>query len=177
MKVRPYHDDDAFACLTIDPGYVTRHSFRLSASRQTDSPSFTLQLVQLPRPRAIEGWPLDPPFEVQRTHADFSIVIEEEGVQGYLLASRHTTSLTIDLCVIAPEWRRQGLGTVLLDKARAWAREQKLRWIDVEVEARNEPALAFLRSQKFDVIGIRDDTGRGGQVVLTLTAPVQPLGK
>ena len=177
LHVRPYHEDDAFACLTIDPGYVTRQSFRLSATRHTVSPSFTLQPVELPRPRAIEGWPLDPPFEVRRTYADFSLVIEQDGIQGYLLGSKRATSLSVDLLVIAPEWRRQGLGSVLLEKARAWAIENRLRWIDVEIEARNEAALSFLRHQSFDIIGIRDDTGRGGQVVLTLTAAVQPLGK
>ena len=67
-------------------------------------------------------------------------------------ASRHVADLGL---MVAESHRRQGVGTMLLEQAVSWAREARVRKLDLHVFPWNEPALALYGSFGFEREGYR----------------------
>ncbi|MCS7001256.1 MAG: GNAT family N-acetyltransferase [Dehalococcoidia bacterium] len=166
-------DDDVLACLDLDPSYQTDVVWQLIRQERGDVLDFQIRPVALPRTRAVEGFPLEPPLEARVAAADCALLVErDETPLGYLLAALTPRSATLDLIVVGARWRRTGIGGRLLREARWWAGRAGRRWMDATVEARNFPAVAFLRQHGFRVVGVRDTSGREDEVMLFLTGPV-----
>jgi putative acetyltransferase len=51
--------------------------------------------------------------------------------------------------MVARDWRGRGVGTALMEHAIAWAREQGLHKLALDVFAHNEPAIALYRKLGF----------------------------
>ena len=85
---------------------------------------------------------------IQR-HPDAAVFVAEDGphIVGRLSlsrdphpASRHVADLGL---MVAESHRRQGVGTMLLEQAVAWAREASVRKLELHVFPWNEPALGL----------------------------------
>ena len=78
-------------------------------------------------------------------------------------ASRHVADLGL---MVAASHRRQGVGTLLLEQAVAWARESGVRKLELHVFPWNEPALGLYESFGFEREGYRKrHYERGGELV------------
>jgi RimJ/RimL family protein N-acetyltransferase len=78
-------------------------------------------------------------------------------------ASRHVADLGL---MVAESHRRQGVGTMLLDQAVAWARSAGISKLELHVFPWNEPALALYTSFGFEREGYRrGHYERGGELV------------
>jgi RimJ/RimL family protein N-acetyltransferase len=78
-------------------------------------------------------------------------------------ASRHVADLGL---MVAASHRRQGIGTALLRQAVAWARESRIRKLELHVFPWNAPALALYESFGFVQEGYRKrHYERGGELV------------
>ena len=78
-------------------------------------------------------------------------------------ASRHVADLGL---MVAESHRRQGVGTMLLDRAVDWARESEVRKLELHVFPWNEPALGLYESFGFEREGFRRrHYERGGELV------------
>ncbi len=97
---------------------------------------------------------------VQR-HPDAAVFVAE--VDGRIAArlslsrdphpsSRHVADLGL---MVAEEYRRRGIGRMLLDEAVAWARVSGIRKLELHVFPWNEPALALYESYGFEREGYR----------------------
>lgn len=67
-------------------------------------------------------------------------------------ASRHVADLGL---MVAESHRRQGVGTMLLEQAVAWARASSIRKLELHVFPWNEPALSLYASFGFEREGFR----------------------
>ena len=78
-------------------------------------------------------------------------------------ASRHVADLGL---MVAESHPRQGVGTMLLERAVAWARENRIRKLELHVFPWNEPALGLYESFGFEREGYRKrHYERGGELV------------
>ena len=78
-------------------------------------------------------------------------------------ASRHVADLGL---MVAESHRRQGVGTMLLERAVSWARETGVRKLELHVFPWNEPALGLYESFGFEREGYRKrHYERGGELV------------
>ena len=78
-------------------------------------------------------------------------------------ASKHVADLGL---MVAEGHRRQGVGTMLLEQAAAWARETRVRKLELHVFPWNEPALRLYESFGFEREGYRKrHYERGGELV------------
>ena len=59
--------------------------------------------------------------------------------------------------LVDKEYRQQGLGKALIERAIAWARENKFRALCLETQTNNMPAIGFYRHLGFRLTGIRED--------------------
>jgi RimJ/RimL family protein N-acetyltransferase len=94
-------------------------------------------------------------------HRDAAVFVAEdaERIVGRLSlardphpASRHVADLGL---MVAASHRRQGVGTQLLRQAVDWARESRIRKLELHVFPWNEPALALYESFGFEREGYR----------------------
>ncbi|GIW06242.1 MAG: hypothetical protein KatS3mg060_1047 [Dehalococcoidia bacterium] len=167
-------DDDVLDCLELDPSYTTEWAWQLERQEWGEETSFRLRPTKLPRPRTVDGFPLVPSLEARLEAADFSLLLEDETIAAYVLATGAgaRARATIDLLVVGARWRRCGLGSRLVGEVRDWARRHGLRVVEASVEARNAPAIRFLRKQGFTIRGVRDVVDREDEVTLLLAASV-----
>ena len=68
----------------------------------------------------------------------------------------------LNLC-IAPEWQKQGFGSLLLGHAARLARKQNCSCIFLEVRPSNLPGIELYEKNGFIVVGERPDYYRAGQ--------------
>jgi ribosomal-protein-alanine N-acetyltransferase len=78
-------------------------------------------------------------------------VAEESGETiGFLIAERQPQKVahivTID---VVDRWRRRRVGTLLMDAAELWAREQKLLFVYLETEENNTAAQRFYEGRGY----------------------------
>ncbi len=174
MHIRPARWEDLETCLAIDPSYVTDRVWQMEARPLTfplvgegeSAMTFTFRSVQLPRPMHV---PYPRSLEARRAdwyHRDGFLVAEEEGadleepppILGYVTLSAqpwHDAAWIGDL-VVAPEHRRQGVGTALLQAAVEWAQQEGLGRLILEVQPRNHPAISFAQHRGFVFCGFHD---------------------
>lgn len=86
---------------------------------------------------------------LQPRDAHVALAVTRREVIGWVETNRlvarrlaHVAWLTL---AVAPAWRRRGVGTALMDGARAWAAAQRLRKLQLHVRAGNVGAIALYR--------------------------------
>ncbi len=171
LRLRRFCDDDVFACLDLDPGYVTGCTWQLERNELGEETQFHLRPVALPRRRAVDGYPIEPALEDRLERADLALLLEDDEPVAYILAGGEPPSLVLDMLVVRPERRGQRLGARLLNEMRDWARQRCYHWLQVTVEARNFPAIQFLRKYGFTIRGVRD-ADRDTEVLVELARSV-----
>lgn len=113
----------------------------------------------------IDAFPLPPEAEaafIERSdpRVHLALVASEGGdVAGHLYASRGTTpylqhvgSLAV---VVAPEYRRRQIGSLLLQGAKAWAAAVEVQKLTLSVLSVNSPARRLFESQGFRAEAVR----------------------
>ena len=76
----------------------------------------------------------------------------DDEVVGELALDRDAGTIGMS---VAPEWRRRGVGSALLDAAAEWARRHGIGRLEALVREENEAGLAFLTRSGF----IEEETG------------------
>lgn len=105
-------------------------------------------------------------------HPDASVFVADDAgaIVGRLSLSRDTHPASAHVAdlglMVAESHRRQGVGTMLLEQAVAWAREAGVRKLELHVFPWNEPALALYETFGFEREGYRKrQYERGGELV------------
>jgi len=85
-----------------------------------------------------------------------TIVLEEKGkVQGFANFWLFSDSVDLNYIAVAKEMRRRLAGSKLVEKVIEYARKNGCRWINLEVNRENLPAVAFYEKIGFEKAGIR----------------------
>ena len=99
-------------------------------------------------------------------HAAVFVAEAGDGIVGRLSVARdpHPASAHVgDLgLMVAPAWRRRGIGRTLLAEAVDWGRESRIRKLELHVFPHNEPAIALYESFGFVREGYRKAHYRRG---------------
>ncbi len=71
---------------------------------------------------------------------------------------------------VAPDWRREGIGAMLVRAVIDWSRENKAKHLELEVTLQNLPAIALYKGLGFTPIGdphpLRPDSQKMSQAML-----------
>jgi len=156
MIVREAKPRDLEALTFIDASYTTDTVWQVEERSQRDEISVTFRRLTLPRPLRAE-----PPRNTQpslrlRPREGYLLVAEEQGkMLGYIevaLQAERDMGLIHSL-VVAPNARRQGVGTALLNAAAQLARRQDLSALLLETQTKNYPAISFCQKNGFEFCG------------------------
>jgi ribosomal-protein-alanine N-acetyltransferase len=85
------------------------------------------------------------------------VAAREGAVIGFVAMGQVMDEAEIELIVVASEWKRTGVGRMLVDAAMQWAKARGVRWIGLEVRAGNDAARAFYTAMGYEVCGRRRD--------------------
>ncbi len=159
MIVRPAELVDLKACLDMDHSYVTDHVWQMEESERSGEITVTFRTAKLPRSMRVR-YPKDYDNLLQDwQRGECFLVAEEDGdVRGYLDMSVHPWNLTgwINHLTVDKDFRRQGIGTALITKAIAWARQHGLARVMLELQTKNYPAICFCQKNGFAFCGFND---------------------
>jgi ribosomal-protein-alanine N-acetyltransferase len=88
--------------------------------------------------------------------AAFYAAAEAEGrLAGYAGMRTVLDEGYITNVAVAPGWRRQGIGSLLLDALRAEAVRRRLSFLTLEVRRSNAPAVSLYEKHGFTLAGVR----------------------
>ena len=152
IDVRAIHSGDAAALHTLDYSFETDRIYTLQTCNcSAQHPSFSFELVETR---------IDPPlyrdyreYEGTLEHAEAKvraseggyIALAEEQVAGAVLLSVEEWRLVARITdiIVGRQYRRYGIGSLLLSCAADWARKRDCRAIVLETQNINYPAIQF----------------------------------
>jgi GNAT superfamily N-acetyltransferase len=70
------------------------------------------------------------------------------------------------LCGVLPDYRRQGIGSQLLEALQAWAASQHYETIRFECHNGARPMLHMAIAHGYDIVGVRWDSDRASNLVI-----------
>ena len=94
---------------------------------------------------------------IDSIHAGYSTWVYEVGgeIIGHTVLMAALDEAHLLNITIAPTWRRQGLGSVLLKHVIDTARQQHIRTLFLEVRPTNRPAIELYEKNSFEAFALR----------------------
>ena len=142
--------------------YTTEEYFDLERSEETDAFHFELKKKAFETPVTHTPEEYDFPDRLYQDHWEgaeaFGIVSTENGEEKLLACievcpEEWSNRLIVTELWVADELHRRGVGTRLMNLAKEKAKADKRRAIILETQSCNVRAIAFYRSQGFELIG------------------------
>jgi ribosomal protein S18 acetylase RimI-like enzyme len=167
MIVCPAELQDLEACLNLDHSYLTEPVWPMDLQEGKSGATINFRTVRLPRPVHVR-YPRDRPTLLADWHKKDCFLVATAGeseqedqvrpIVGYLTmgASEWNGAGWVADLVVAPEHRRRGVASQLLQAGKGWAREAGLRRLIVETQTKNHPAMCFLDRHGFTFCGYND---------------------
>jgi GNAT superfamily N-acetyltransferase len=159
VVVRSALPGDLQHCLELDPTFATDYVWQMDSRSQDGQISVSFRSVRLPRSMKVT-YPRDASaLSASWPTCDAILVAHDRSrVAGFVTLSKRTAQATVWLndLVVAPNLRRQGVGGALLEAASRWGRDRKLRWLIVEVQTKNYPAICFCQKHGLSFCGFND---------------------
>lgn len=163
ILVRAAIDTDWPAITAFDSSYSTDYVWQMDWHDDVAQPGGELRVTfrptRLPRsmrvtfPRGLQA------LEQAWAQRHCFLVAEQAGqLQGYIHLTQSGMPGTAWVGDFAVErrWRRNGLGTVLLNAASDWARHHGFGRLVLEMQAKNHPAIVFAQARGFLFCGYND---------------------
>ncbi len=158
LQIRPAVSADLPRLMGLDHSVASDYVWQLDLRRESGQVSAALREVRLPRPVAVR-YPRNPfALADEWTRKAAVLVAVESAPLGYACIVEHgaaTVAWVTDL-VVAPEQRRRGIGSLLLQAAEDWARQRGCRMIIFEVQAKNQPAIRLAQKSGLEFCGYND---------------------
>jgi GNAT superfamily N-acetyltransferase len=160
INIRPIVPADIPQLMGLDHSAASDHVWQLELRREPRGQqiSAVLREVRLPREVALV-YPNDP-FALAddwMSRAAIFVAVSGQAPIGYacLTEPRPSTGWVTDL-VVAPRWRRQGVGSALLSSAHAWSSEKNHRRIFIEMQSKNHAAIRLAQKNAYEFCGYND---------------------
>jgi len=140
-----------------------------------------LEVVEIEEASGLSRWGWAAYYaELQGTNRDLMLtartarspIIEHQRIAGYIVARESAGELHINNVAVREQYRRRGIGSLLLDRIMETARRLKVKVAFLEVRSGNQAAQALYEKTGFKAIARRPDyysDPREDAVVMSLT--------
>jgi GNAT superfamily N-acetyltransferase len=171
LTIRDGIKSDIPKCDKLDSSYHTDHVWQMNVREEIDETHITLRKQRLPR-----SLDANHPSDTKRLTTTleqkycFIVLVEStsDTVLGYIslrVDPIYQVAYLQDIVIDQP-YRRQHLGSRLLNVARLWATEQKLSQIIFEIPTTNHPCTEFAKSHGFIYCGFNDQFLPNQEIVM-----------
>ena len=159
IYIRSMRPDDLQPCLEIDPSFSTDYVWQMESHAEEGQISVSFRSTRLPRSMQV-AYPRDAKALTAAWQACATMLIADisRKVVGYASITKRVpqSAVWLDDLVVARSSRRSGVGTALLEGAQRWGVNQKLKWIIMEVQTKNYPAISFCQKHGMTFCGFSD---------------------
>jgi len=159
FEIRPVIANDLPRLMAMDHSSLSDYVWQLDVRRESNQVMVNFREVRLPRSVQVV-YPRNPfslADEWKKRDALLVGLYENDPV-GYICATEeHASSIAwVTDIVVAPERRRQGLGSALLTAAQAWALERGVRRVVVEMQSKNQAYIRLVQKFGYEFCGYND---------------------
>jgi ribosomal protein S18 acetylase RimI-like enzyme len=141
MRSTPLLEEHIPRLAEIRADYVSDRCARVCRREAGPQVAFALQVEHLPTPFRSQG---------------LSIIRRRDQEEVRDRMGSESLQLVVWNLLVDQEYRRQGLGTELMQRADQFGIDRHCRALSVETQATNWPALAFYIKMGFEVCGVDD---------------------
>ena len=159
FEVRPAIANDLPRLMAMGHSCISDYVWQLEVRRESNQVTASFREVRLPRsvevayPRA----PFTLADEWMKRDAVFVALHESEPVGYICVMEEHASSIAwVTDIVVAPERRRQGVGSALLTAAQNWALERGVRRLVVEMQSKNQACIRLAQKFGYEFCGYND---------------------
>ena len=159
FEIRPANTNDLPRLMALDHSCSSDYVWQLELRREPNQITANFREVRLPRSVEVK-YPRNPftlAEEWARRDAGF-VALQENNPVGYIcLTEEHAASITwVTDIVVAPEWRRKGVGSALLMAGQTWALERGARRLVLEMQSKNQPCIRMMQKFGYEFCGYND---------------------
>jgi|GEM_PF-294999 len=171
LVIRDGVKSDVLKCVSLDSTYQTEHVWQMNIREEIDETHITLRKQRLPR-SLDASHPSDTKRLTATIEQQFCFIVLVESTSDTLLGY---ISLRVDPIyrvaylqdiVVDKPYRRQQLGSRLVNVAQLWANENKLTRIIFEIPTTNNPCVEFAKSHGFSFCGFNDQFLPNQEIVM-----------
>jgi ribosomal protein S18 acetylase RimI-like enzyme len=171
LIIRDGVKEDILKCVGLDSTYQTEHVWQMTVREEIDETHITLRKQRLPR-SLDASHPSDAKRLTTTIQQKYCFIILVESTSDTLMGY---ISLRVDPIyhvaylqdiVIDKLYRRQNLGSRLLNVAQSWANENKLKQLIFEIPTTNHPCIEFAKSHGFSYCGFNDQFLPNQEIVM-----------
>lgn len=146
-------------CLELDHTYATEYVWQMDMREEHDDTVVRFRSVRLPRMMQVE-YPRDSQSQVTswQTCDCFLVAQADDVILGYVnmhIDAERITGWIHDLVVHQP-FRRQRIGSALLEQAARWGRLHNIQRLTIDMQTKNCPAINFAKIHGFVFCGFND---------------------
>jgi ribosomal protein S18 acetylase RimI-like enzyme len=158
IQIRPAAASDLPRLMGMDHSVNSEYVWQLELHRDAGQIFATFREVRLPRPIHLT-YPKNPYALADEWTQKAKMLVAVSGNDpiGYLGLDERLSSLAwITDLVVAPEWRRRGVASALLDSAYEWGQERGHRRMFLEMQSKNQPAIRLAQGHGYEFCGYND---------------------
>lgn len=159
LEIRPAIADDLSALTGIDHSVYSEHVWQINRSFAEGQFNIGIREIRLPRPAKIDYPRSGRDFLMLWQNAlEIFAAVKNNKILGYIaLANRGSQKYlwATDLAVV-PLARKHGIGTRLVQTAQRYALENDYRYLILETQSKNSPAVRFAMNNAFEFCGYND---------------------
>jgi GNAT superfamily N-acetyltransferase len=159
FEIRPVNSNDLQRLMALDHTCSSDYVWQLELRSEAKQVAANFHEVRLPRAVTV-SYPRNPLLlaDEWKKRDVVLVALKGETPVGYTCAvEEHASTVVrvIDL-VVAPEVRRQGVASTLLDGIQAWALERGVRRIVLEMQSKNHPCIRLAQKFGYEFCGYND---------------------
>ncbi len=161
IEVRPVVAADIASLLALDHHSTSDHVWQMAFSHDREAGEVNIQFRRMRLPRAVRvdyPWPAQLLANDWTRRAGLLVALlggEAAGYVGLELNLAPEVAWITDLVVDRP-LRRQGIGSGLVVAAADWALAMRCRYLGLEMQPKNYPAIQLALKLGFEFCGYRD---------------------
>jgi len=159
FETRPAIATDMPRLMALDHSCMSDYVWQLEVRHEANQVVVNFREVRLPRSVQVT-YPHNPfslADEWTKRDAVFVALHGTEPVGYICVTEEHASTIAwVTDIVVAPERRRQGVGSALLSAAQAWAMERGARRLVVEMQSKNQACIRLAQKFGYEFCGYND---------------------